>query len=263
MEKIIYNKYDKHSIADLPRANFPGRIITINTPGETKKAVDYLLSSDIIGVDTETRPSFTRGQNHKVALLQASNRTTCMLFRLNLTDITPDIIRLLEDTTVPKVGLSWHDDLLSLHRRAKFTPGWFIDIQTLAPSIGIEDKSLQKLYANLFHQKISKSQRLTNWEADVLKDPQKLYAATDAWACIMLYEEIQRLARTGEYELVTVPEEQKAETGKKKESTKAEETTPKAEEKAKKKVRKTRRRSKTPHATQGKQTEKDEGTEEK
>lgn len=233
MKKTIYNKFDKRAITDLPRATFPGRIITINTPGETRKAVDYLLASDIIGVDTETRPAFTRGQNHKVALLQASNRNTCMLFRLNLTDITPDIIRLLEDTTVPKIGLSWHDDLLSLHRRAQFTPGWFIDIQTLAPSLGIEDKSLQKLYANLFHQKISKSQRLTNWEADVLKDNQKLYAATDAWACIMLYEEIQRLARTKDYELVTVAEEPS--TGQEKPA--VEQKAPDADDKAKAKVK--------------------------
>lgn len=206
MKKTIYNKFDKHTIGDLPRIIFPGRIITITTKGETEKAVNYLLDSDILGVDTETRPAFKKGQHFKVALLQVSNRTTCFLFRLNLTGITPAIIRLLEDMTVPKIGLSWHDDLLMLHKRAEFTPGWFIDLQKTVGEIGIEDLSLQKLYANIFHMKISKAQRLSNWEADILKDQQKLYAATDAWTCINLFEEINRLKETGDYNLEIVAE---------------------------------------------------------
>ena len=105
------------------------------------------------------------------------------------------------------VGLSWHDDIISLHRRAEFTPGWFIDIQDIIGNLGIEDKSLQNLYANLFGEKISKRQRLTNWEADVLTDKQKEYAAIDAWACINLYDEIMRLMATKDYDLIKVAEE--------------------------------------------------------
>lgn len=204
MKKQIYNKFDKKKISELPRAVFPGRIVVILSAGETKKAVDYLLSQPILGVDTETRPSFKKGTNYKVSLLQVSAADICFLFRLNHTGITPDIIRLLEDTTVPKIGLSWHDDLSMLHKIAKFTPGSFIDLQNCVGRIGIEDLSLQKLYANLFGGKISKGQRLTNWEADVLSDGQKLYAATDAWACIKLYEEILRLEQTHDYELITI-----------------------------------------------------------
>lgn len=114
----------------------------------------------------------------------------------------PAIIRLLEDTKVPKIGLSLHDDIAMLHKIADFKPGNFIDLQQHVKEIGIEDLSLQKLYANFFGQKISKTQRLTNWEADVLNDRQKIYAATDAWTCIKLYEELQRLKQTGEYELI-------------------------------------------------------------
>lgn len=108
------------------------------------------------------------------------------------------------------VGLSWHDDLMSLHRREQFEPGWFIDIQDIIGNLGIVDKSLQKLYANLFGEKISKRQRLTNWEADVLTERQKEYAAIDAWACIKLYDEIMNLLATKEYELEVVPEEKPA-----------------------------------------------------
>lgn len=202
MEKIIYSKFDKSDIVTLPRAVFDGRIFVINTEAEAEKAVAYLLGQDILGVDTETRPSFKKGQRHNVALLQVSTHDTCFLFRLNLIGMPPAIIRLLEDINVPKIGLSLHDDILSLHKRADFTPGNFIDLQQHVGELGVKDLSLQKLYANFFHQKISKTVRLSNWETDVLSDSQKTYAATDAWACIKIYEELMRLERTGDYKLV-------------------------------------------------------------
>jgi len=202
MRKIIYNKFDKKSIAELPTVTFPGKTVVVMSESEAEKAVDFLLSNDILGVDTETRPSFKKGESHMVSLLQVSTSNICFLFRLNHIGITPAILRLLENTTVPMVGLSLHDDMLSLHKRVGFTPGNFIDLQDLVGELGIEDLSLQKLYANLFHQKISKRQRLTNWDSDVLNDKQKAYAALDAWACINLYKEILRLKNSGDYVLV-------------------------------------------------------------
>ena len=157
MIKILYNKFDKQLISQLPLAEFEGKIVVIVNPKETKKAVDYLLKSEILGVDTETRPSFKRGRVHLVSLLQVSNMDTCFLFRLNYTGITSDIKRLLEDVTVPKVGLSLHDDVISLSKRANFTPGAFIDLQHHVKELGVEDLSLQKLYANFFGEKISKA----------------------------------------------------------------------------------------------------------
>lgn len=207
MPKTIYNKYDKKLIPSLPTAQFDGRIIVILTKGETEKAVNYLLLQPILGFDTETRPTFRKGEHHKVALLQVSTPDTCFLFRLNHTGLTPALIRLLEDNTVPKMALSWHDDVNGLQRLKQFNPGHFIDIQQLVKELGVEDMSLQKLYANLFGQKISKRQQLSNWEADILSTPQKLYAATDAWACINLYNEIVRLKETGDYKLVVQEED--------------------------------------------------------
>ena len=204
MKKTIYNKFDKATINALPLVEYPYKINVILNEYEAERAVDYLLTCDILGVDTETKPAFRRGQNHKVALLQVATREQCFLFRLNHLGLPQSIIRLLSNRMVPMVGLSWHDDIMSLHRRAEFTPGWFIDIQDIIGNIGIEDKSLQKLYANLFGEKISKRQRLTNWEADVLSDKQKEYAAIDAWACINLYDEIMRLMATGDHELKKV-----------------------------------------------------------
>lgn len=204
--KTIYNKFDKKRINDLPQVLFPGKIIVIQSESEADKAVDYLLKADILGVDTETRPIFKKGAMRKVALLQVSTIDICFLFRLNFIDMPPSVIRLLSNTDVPMIGLSWHDDICQLHRRSDFTPGLFIDIQDIVGRIGIKDLSLQKLYANIFGQKISKRQRLTNWEADVLTTQQKAYAATDAWACINLYTEIMRLEASHDYQLEIVPE---------------------------------------------------------
>lgn len=208
--KKIYDKFDKSIINSLPLVTFPGKIIVVLNEYEADRAVEYLLSCDVLGVDTETRPAFRKGNNHKVALLQVATRKECFLFRLNHLGLPKSLLRLLSNKQVPMVGLSWHDDLMSLHRREQFEPGWFIDIQYIIGNLGIVDKSLQKLYANLFGEKISKRQRLTNWEADVLTDRQKEYAAIDAWACIKLYDEIMNLLATKEYELEVVPEEKPA-----------------------------------------------------
>lgn len=210
MPKTIYNKYDKSLISSLPVEQFQGRIIVILTANDTERAVRYLLSQPILGFDTETRPSFRRGNQYKAALLQVSTPDTCFLFRLNHTGLTPALIRLLEDQQVMKIALSWHDDINSLHKWGHFKPGVFIDIQNLVSDIGIEDLSLQKLYANLFGHKISKRQQLSNWEADILNDKQKVYAATDAWACIRIYEEIIRLKESGDYKLIIKEENNEA-----------------------------------------------------
>lgn len=210
--KIIYSKFDKTKIAELPRVLFPGRIIVILTQEEAEKAVDYLLKSDILGFDTETKPVFKRGRQNKVALLQVSNENTCFLFRLNRIGLCPAVVRLLESTDVRKIGLSWHDDIASLHKRGDFAPKGFFELQEHMTELGIKDMSLAKLYANIFGERISKREQLSNWESDVLTEKQKGYAATDAWACIRLYKEYLRLKETGDYELVVVPEEKEIET---------------------------------------------------
>lgn len=205
--KTIYTKIDKSLIPNMPQVVFEGRIIVVVSASETKKAVDFLLSQPILGVDTETRPSFRKGVNYTVSLLQVSTHDICFLFRLKHIGKNSDIVRLLEDTTVPKIGLSLRDDMLSLAKVYKFKPGLFIDLQKHVSEIGVKDLALQKLYANFFGMKISKNQRLTNWEADILTDRQKIYAAIDAWACVKLYEELMRLEKYGDYELVVTDED--------------------------------------------------------
>lgn len=202
MAKIIYNHIDKNWISKYPIVKFSGRIVVVLNAQEADKAVSFLLSQPLLGIDTETRPSFKKGKQNNVALLQVSTPEVCFLFRLNIIGMTDSIIRLLENKDVVKVGVSLNDDLRLLHKNGEFEPGSFIDLQNCINNIGIEDKSLQKLYANLFHKRITKGQQLSNWEADILTESQKLYAATDAWACINIYKEFKRLSETGDYQLI-------------------------------------------------------------
>lgn len=198
--KILQNKFDKTKINELPKVEFTGRIITIIGEEAAAKAVDFLLTQPVLGFDTETKPSFQKGRGmNKVALLQVSTADTCFLFRLNRIGIPDSVVRLLSDDSVVKVGLSWHDDMNQLQRRRKFEAGTFVELQKMVKKFGIDDMSLQKLYANLFGKKISKSQRLTNWEADSLTESQQEYAAIDAWACVQMYNELIRLKETGDY----------------------------------------------------------------
>jgi ribonuclease D len=204
--KVILDKYDKKKIQTLPCIHFDGRIIVIFTERDADKAVDYLMKQTVLGFDTETRPTFQKGKMHQVALLQVSTHDTCFLFRLNEIGLTDSIIRLLEDTTITKVGLSLQDDMRGLNQRRNFTPGTFVELQKEVKDIGIEDNSLQKIYANLFGKKISKGQQLSNWEADILSEAQQKYAATDAWACIKIHEEVARMKRDRDYVLEKTPE---------------------------------------------------------
>lgn len=187
----------------MPKVLFPGRIFVVYTESDAERAVAYLKDQRIVGVDTETRPSFKRGTTHKVALLQISTQDTCFLFRLNRIGMPDSLQEFLMSDTL-KIGLSLKDDFNSLRKRQDMHPdrGNWIELQEYVGKFGIEDRSLQKIYANLFGEKISKNQRLSNWEADVLSEGQKLYAATDAWACVEIYNCLSELESTGNYEII-------------------------------------------------------------
>ena len=164
--KQIKNKITKAEIAGMPKVQFSGRIFVIYTETDAEKAVEYLRTQHIVGVDTETRPSFKRGMSHKVALLQIATSDTCFLFRLNRIGMPTFLQDFLMGDTL-KIGLSLKDDFLMLRRRKDVhaEEGNWIELQDYVGRFGIEDRSLQKIFANLFGQKISKSQRLSNWDA--------------------------------------------------------------------------------------------------
>lgn len=184
---MIKSKITKEEVNLMPLVIFPGEITIVDELSKVDSAIEELRKNKVVGIDTETKPSFTRGSHNKVSLVQLSNLEHCFLFRLNLIDLPTALANFLADKNILKIGLSLRDDLTGLNKRHSFKPDGFIDIQSIAQSYGILELSLQKIYAILFDKKISKSQRLTNWENIELTDQQQRYAATDAWASLKIY----------------------------------------------------------------------------
>ena len=176
----------------MPPCDIRGNIVLVERAEDVPPALDRLRQADVIGFDTETRPSFRRGVTHDVSLIQLADRFTCYLFRLNRLGPNTELKNYLENESPLKVGLSVQDDFRSLGRWMPVRPKNFIELQKYVRAFGIEEMSLQKIYAIIFHQRISKRQQLSNWEAPTLTPAQMLYAATDTWACLRIYLELQR-----------------------------------------------------------------------
>ncbi len=196
------NKIDKSELADKPRVAFDGIVEEIDTEEKALKAIETLSKEKVVGFDTETRPSFTRGVAHKIALLQLSTDRNAFLFRLNKMGIPDCVAEFLSDPSVIKVGISIKDDFHSLDSRRKMTPAGFVELQDYCGEMGIEERGLQKLYCLLFKERISKNQQLSNWEIDSLTESQRQYAAIDAWACLRIYRYVSELKRSGEYRII-------------------------------------------------------------
>ncbi len=181
----------KEQLAGLPTMVYPGAVTVVDDPATARTAVRALNREGIVGFDTETRPSFRKGQRHNVALMQISTHERCFLFRLNKIGISEELKNFLENPAIIKIGLSIHDDFNALHRNCEVACEGFIELQQYVKRFGIKDISLQKIYAIIFGERISKSQRLTNWEAETLTPGQQAYAALDAWACLRIYDYLQ------------------------------------------------------------------------
>lgn len=185
------DKISNEDTAALPAVEFKGEIRIIEHERDIVPACKFLMKQTILGFDTETRPSFRAGVTYRVSLLQISTPQLCFLFRLNKIPLAKPLLQVLESRDILKIGADVAGDLRSLRQIRHFRDGGFVDLQTIAPDWGIEDKSLRKLSAIVLGQRVSKAQRLSNWEATTLTDKQKLYAATDAWVCTAIYEALQ------------------------------------------------------------------------
>ena len=166
--KQFVHHISKELVNLMPIAQFDGETIIVDQPEQVEKAVKYLRSCRIIGIDTESRPSFTRGIHYPTALLQVASEQRCYLFRLNKIGMPVELAHLFSNKNICKVGLAFKDDLNGLRRLHDFKPQNCIDLQSLVAKYGILDLGLQKIFAIVFGKKISKSQQLTNWEADTL-----------------------------------------------------------------------------------------------
>lgn len=178
----------KEELALLPVALYSGEVRIIDRVEMVDEALDILHSASIIGFDTETRPSFKKGQTNHVALVQLAVPGICFLFRINRLGLHPGLKEILENEALLKVGVSVHDDFNNLRKTDEtFSPKGFVDLQAFVKDYMIADNSLQKIYGILFGERISKGQRLSNWEAPELSPAQQHYAALDALACINIY----------------------------------------------------------------------------
>lgn len=189
-ENSYIHHYSKDLIQWLPLAAFGGEVIVVDTPEKVEEAVEYLSKQNAIGVDTESRPSFTRGVHYPTALLQIATEERCYLFRLTHVGMPQALADLFANPKITKVGLAFKDDIAGLRRRRDFKPANCIDLQTIVPKYGILDMGLQKIFAICFGRKISKAQQLTNWENSHLTPDQARYASTDAWATLLIYKDI-------------------------------------------------------------------------
>lgn len=170
--------------AELPSARFDGQIVIVDREEQIEKVCRDLAAQPIIGFDTETRPSFKAGVTNKVALLQLSTPERCYLIRLCRTKLHNALLKILSNPNIIKIGADVLGDLRSLHALRHFHERGFIDLQQIAPAWGIEEKSLRKLSAIVLGKRVSKAQRLSNWEAAQFTEQQISYAATDAWVCL-------------------------------------------------------------------------------
>ena len=186
------DKISNEQTALLPAVEFRGEIRIVEHERDIAAACKTLAEQPVIGFDTETRPSVRPGVTFRVSLLQLSTPTVCYLFRLNKIPLAKPILQLLEDRRILKIGADVAGDLRSLRQIRHFRDGGFVDLQGIAPEWGIGEKSLRKLSAIVLGRRVSKAQRLSNWEAATLTDKQQLYAATDAWVCTRIYEQLLR-----------------------------------------------------------------------
>ena len=170
---------------------FKGEIVLVDNLKTFYKVFPRLLRSDLLGFDTETRPTFKKGKKNAVSLIQLSTGDLACLFRINKIGIPDDLVDLLSDPFVIKAGVAVHDDIRFLKGVRKFSPDGFIDLQNLVKDFGIQSSGLKKLAAIVLGFRISKRQQVTDWEAEQLTEAQQIYAATDAWVCHQIYKKLK------------------------------------------------------------------------
>jgi len=180
-------RIDNAEVNEMPLQFFQGDIHLVSTISEYQKIIPKILKNNELGFDTETRPSFKKGANNKVALLQLSTEKEAFLFRLNKIGLPNELCKILSDPKIIKVGAAIRDDIKSLISINSFNANGFIDLQDEVRKLGFESFSLKKLTAIVLGFRISKSQQLSNWDADELTHQQLIYAATDAWVSLKVH----------------------------------------------------------------------------
>ena len=183
---------DKDELAELPLIQFEGNITLVESKEDYQASLDYLSQQTLLGFDTETKPAFKKGVVYEVALLQLATEERAFLFRLNKIGLPNGLKNILENPDIQKIGVAIRDDIKGLQKLNHFKPGGFVELQDHVKDYGILDFSLKKLSAIVLGFRISKAQRVTNWEAPDLTEAQLIYAATDAWISHRIFESLNQ-----------------------------------------------------------------------
>lgn len=190
---MIPFKISKQEVNELPLAQFEGEIFLVTDEDDVDEIAEFLSKQSLIGFDTETKPTFKKGQKNEVSLLQLSTAEQAFLFRLNHIGFPVSLRNVMEKESIVKVGAAVHDDIIGLKRLTdSFYPTSFFDLNDQLKKVGFHNVGVRNLCAMVLGIRISKSEQVSNWEADELTEKQKRYAATDAWACVEIYEKLKK-----------------------------------------------------------------------
>ncbi len=187
---MFEKKITKQEINELPLFKYEGKTVIAANEQQINKAIFEIEKHNMVGFDTETKPTFIKGQFRHVALIQIATPDAVYLLRIHKAGVSKSLANFLSNEQILKIGIALDDDVIELNKRKKFKPGGFIDLNKIAPTLGIENIGARNLSALLLNSRISKNQQVSNWENDILTDSQIKYAATDAWICLEIYNKL-------------------------------------------------------------------------
>ncbi len=184
----------KEEIRNLELKAYEGEIVVVENKQDIPQIVQVILRETIVGVDTETKPTFKKGKLNAVALLQIATHNAVYLIRLNKTGFHPDLKKIFESKKLKKIGIAIDNDIKELREHLNFIPENVLDLNTHCTKLGFKSIGVKKLSAIFLGYRISKRQQISNWEADVLSTSQLRYAATDAWVCREIFIKLNSIS---------------------------------------------------------------------
>ena len=177
----------REALAELPIRRYEGPVSLVTTLSELADARADLRGERVVGLDTETRPSFRKGEIHLPCLVQAATVRSVYLFQLSRLEVLPGLAELLASPAVVKAGVGITYDLAQLKKVFPFAVENALDLGVVARRRGMGQSGVRNLAGMLLGFRIPKGNRTSNWAAPRLSPAQINYAATDAWACRELY----------------------------------------------------------------------------
>ena len=183
----------REEINELPIRRYEGPVHLVASPAELAQAMADILQESVLGLDTETRPSFRVGESYAPSLAQVATARAVYLFRLQRLDCSAAVAQFLSAGRIVKAGVGLADDLRQLRKTFAFTEKAVVDLSAAAKAQGLAKTGVRTLAAAFLGFRIPKGSKTSNWAAARLTPQQIAYAAMDAWACRELYLKFREL----------------------------------------------------------------------